>query len=164
MPGRQGGRGEVTHGSTAHPCQGSGGGAFLAALRQKALPFLLGPAASRDTASRDTASRDTASRDATRDATRDASGGATPQDAAACWEAPPGLLLVCAGYDALESDPLATMSLRPEDFAAAVRMIVDEWGYPAERVALGLEGGYDLDSESGMPAGLVATCRALVDR
>ena len=56
------------------------------------------------------------------------------------------------------------MSLRPEDFAAAVRMIVDEWGYPAERVALGLEGGYDLDSESGMPAGLVATCRALVDR
>ena len=42
-------------------------------------------------------------------------------------------------------------------------MIVDEWGYPAERVALGLEGGYDLDSESGMPAGLVATCRGLVD-
>ena len=139
------------------PCQGSGGDAFLAALRQKALPFLLGPAASRDTASRD----------ATRDATRDASGGAAPQDAAACWEgweAPPGLLLICAGYDALESDPLATMSLRPEDFAAAVRMIVDEWGYPAERVALGLEGGYDLDSEAGMSAGLVATCRALVDR
>ena len=130
--------------------KGSGGDAFLAALRQKALPFLLGPAASRDTASRD--------------ATRDASRGAAPQDAAACWEAPPGLLLVCAGYDALESDPLATMSLRPEDFAAAVRMIVDEWGYPAERVALGLEGGYDLDSEAGMSAGLVATCRALVDR
>ena len=136
--------------------KGSGGDAFLAALRQKALPFLLAPAASSDTA----ASRDTASRDATRDASR----GAAPQDAAACWEAPPGLLLVCAGYDALESDPLATMSLRPEDFAAAVRMIVDEWGYPAERVALGLEGGYDLDSEAGMPAGLVATCRALVDR
>ena len=129
--------------------KGSGGDVFLAALRQKALPFLLAPTASRDTASRD--------------ATRDASRGATPHDAAACWEAPPGLLLVCAGYDALESDPLATMSLRPEDFAAAVRMIVDEWGYPAERVALGLEGGYDLDSESGMPAGLVATCRALVD-
>ena len=76
----------------------------------------------------------------------------------------PELLLVCAGYDALESDPLGTMTLRPEDFAAAVRMILDDFGYPAERVALGLEGGYDLDSEVGMPAGLVATCRALVDR
>ena len=56
------------------------------------------------------------------------------------------------------------MSLSPEDFAAAVRMILEEFGYPAERVALGLEGGYDVDSETGMPAGRVATCRALVDR
>ena len=71
---------------------------------------------------------------------------------------------MCAGYDALESDPLGTMTLRPGDFAAAVRMILDDFGYPVERVALGLEGGYDLDSEVGMPAGLVATCRALVDR
>jgi acetoin utilization deacetylase AcuC-like enzyme len=116
--------------------KGAGGEIFLAALRQKALPFLLAPTASRADA---------------------------PQDDT-CWDRPPELLLVCAGYDALESDPLGTMTLRPEDFAAAVRMILDDFGYPAERVALGLEGGYDLDSEVGMPAGLVATCRALVDR
>lgn len=116
--------------------KGAGGDVFLAALRQKALPFLLAPTAS---------------------------GGEASQDDA-CWDRPPELLLVCAGYDALESDPLGTMSLGPEDFAAAVRMILDEFGYPAERVALGLEGGYDLDPEVGMPAGLVATCRALVDR
>lgn len=53
------------------------------------------------------------------------------------------------------------MALNPRDFEAAVRMLLDEFGFPAERVALGLEGGYDLDPVAGMPAALVATCLAL---
>ena len=126
--------------------KGAGGDVFLAALRQKALPFLLAP-------------------------TPPTAGGedvgigkAPPAAPRASWDRPPELLVICAGYDALDADPLATMSLGPDDFAAAVRMILDDFGYPAAQVALGLEGGYDLDPEVGMPAGLVATCRALVER
>mgnify|MGYP006140347185 CR=1 FL=1 len=74
----------------------------------------------------------------------------------------PDLLLICGGFDALEADPLATMTLTPDDFATSVRMIVDEFGFPPSRVALGLEGGYSLDSDAGMPAALVATCGALL--
>jgi hypothetical protein len=43
-----------------------------------------------------------------------------------------------------------------------VRAIVQEAGFPRERIALGLEGGYDLDSYAGMPGGLASTCEALV--
>ena len=98
--------------------------AYLAALREKALPFLLGDAA----------------------------------------EPRPRALLVCAGYDALAGDPLATMALSPDDFRASIEMVAGEFGFPRERIALGLEGGYNLDPHVGMPAGLVATCAALTSR
>ena len=99
--------------------KGSGSEAFLTALRQKALPFLL--------------------------------------------EESPQLLLICAGFDALEADPLATMILRPEDFGESVRVITREFGFPAEHIALGLEGGYALSDKVGMPAAVVETCAALID-
>ena len=102
--------------------KGSGSDAYLAALREKALPFLLGQPT----------------------------------------EPPPRLLLICAGYDGLEADPLATMTLQPTDFGASVRMITRDFGFPAARIALGLEGGYDLSSDAGMPAALTQTCMALV--
>lgn len=78
-------------------------------------------------------------------------------------ERQPQVLLICAGYDALDADPLATMTLCPHDYARAVRVICDEFSFPVERIALGLEGGYDLSMESGMPAGLVHTCAALLE-
>ena len=85
--------------------------AYLAALREKALPFLLGA---------------------------DGGGGGGA----------PELLLVCAGFDGLAADPLAKMELAPADFVASVRMIADEFPRERtagrERIALGLEGGYDL--------------------
>ena len=114
------------HGNLLHlPLpKGAGGAAYRAALREKALPFLLGRG-----------------------------------DAA---EPRPRALLVCAGYDALAGDPLATMALAPDDFGASIEMIAGEFGFPRERIALGLEGGYNLDPDVGMPAGLVATCAALV--
>ena len=76
----------------------------------------------------------------------------------------PDLLLICAGYDALEADPLATMALKPADYAECVRQICSEHGFPPERVALGLEGGYSLDEDIGMPAAVVATCSALLEQ
>ena len=73
----------------------------------------------------------------------------------------PDVLIVCAGYDGMDVDQLAGMQLVPGDFAGAVGVIVDECGFPRERVALGLEGGYNLSAENGMPAGVVATVGAL---
>lgn len=78
------------------------------------------------------------------------------------WPGAPHLLLICGGFDALAADPLASMTLTPDDFATSVQMIVDEFGFPPSRVALGLEGGYSLDADAGMPAALVATCGALL--
>ena len=96
--------------------KGSGSDEYFAALRDKALPFLLDPE--------------------------------------------PDCLLVCSGYDALEPDPLATMTLQPSDFAQSVDAILAR--YPRTRVALGLEGGYALGA-GGMPEAFTETCRALVD-
>lgn len=79
-------------------------------------------------------------------------------------ECQPQLLLICAGFDALQADPLATMTLIPMDYAESVRMIVEENGFPAERIAVGLEGGYDLSMDVGMPAGLAQTCAALIGK
>ena len=76
------------------------------------------------------------------------------------WQ--PDILLICAGYDALEADSLAGMRLEPDDFAQSIRFIVEEFGFPQERIALGLEGGYSLDLENGLPAGIVKTCEAFV--
>ena len=103
---------------SAMPLEGFGehAPAVQAALRDKALPFLLDPE--------------------------------------------PDCLLVCSGYDALEPDPLATMTLQPSDFARSVDAILAR--YPRTRVALGLEGGYALGA-GGMPEAFTETCRALVD-
>jgi acetoin utilization deacetylase AcuC-like enzyme len=73
------------------------------------------------------------------------------------------VLLICAGYDALAADELAGLGLTPEDFATSIDVIVKEFGYPAEKLALGLEGGYCLDQQVGMPAGLRSTVGALVE-
>jgi len=75
--------------------------------------------------------------------------------------ADPDVLLVCAGFDALAGDPLATLDLAPADFGAAAAAVAR--AFPANRVALGLEGGYDLDPDAGMPAGLARACAALMD-
>ncbi len=75
----------------------------------------------------------------------------------------PDVLLVCAGYDGLESDALAGTTCSPDDFAESIRAIVDEFGFPPERIALGLEGGYQLEDAAGMPAALAATCAALLE-
>jgi acetoin utilization deacetylase AcuC-like enzyme len=54
----------------------------------------------------------------------------------------PDLLVVSAGYDAAADDPLADMYLTSEGF----RSLAERAGRLCERVALVLEGGYDVDT------------------
>ncbi len=51
----------------------------------------------------------------------------------------PGLVLVSAGQDALDDDPLGGMSLEPRDFGTMTRRLLEVAGRP---LALVLEGGY----------------------
>lgn len=65
----------------------------------------------------------------------------------------PDLLIVSAGYDATQADPLAGMNLQPQDYGWFTQMIL-----PLERpIVFGLEGGYDL---SALSASVVATIGA----
>jgi acetoin utilization deacetylase AcuC-like enzyme len=71
----------------------------------------------------------------------------------------PDIVLVSAGYDAHRSDPLASMQVQSAMFGAMTTALVDVAQHLGHgRVALVLEGGYDLHSLSES----VATCaRAL---
>jgi acetoin utilization deacetylase AcuC-like enzyme len=62
----------------------------------------------------------------------------------------PDLLIVSAGYDANHDDPLANISLKPEDFG----MFTDYCLQVTRKIVFGLEGGYDFDS---LGASVVAT-------
>jgi acetoin utilization deacetylase AcuC-like enzyme len=62
----------------------------------------------------------------------------------------PDLLIVSAGYDANHDDPLANISLNPEDF----RIFTDYCLRVTRKIVFGLEGGYDFDS---LGASVVAT-------
>lgn len=54
----------------------------------------------------------------------------------------PELVVVSAGFDALDNDPLAGMSLQPEDYRELVEMLVEQ--LPNGKFVFGLEGGYHL--------------------
>ena len=76
----------------------------------------------------------------------------------------PDLVIVCAGYDALSSDELASCSLTAADFGRMTRTLRQRLdGIP---LMLGLEGGYQL-GEAGaagnLPDAVVETVRALAE-
>ncbi|PZV16566.1 MAG: histone deacetylase [Leptolyngbya sp.] len=54
----------------------------------------------------------------------------------------PDLLIVSAGYDATEADPLAGMCLNPRDYSIFTRHCLQL----TRKILFGLEGGYDLDA------------------
>ncbi len=54
----------------------------------------------------------------------------------------PDLLIISAGYDATHADPLADISLNPDDFGVFTRQCLTL----TRRILFGLEGGYDLDA------------------
>jgi acetoin utilization deacetylase AcuC-like enzyme len=62
----------------------------------------------------------------------------------------PDLLIVSAGYDANHDDPLANISLQPQDFG----IFTDYCLQVTRKIVFGLEGGYDFDS---LGASVVAT-------
>ena len=73
----------------------------------------------------------------------------------------PDLLLVSAGFDAFEHDPLAGMRVTHAGFAAMARRLrFAADAYASGRIVAVLEGGYDLD---GLAGGMTATLAALVE-
>ena len=69
----------------------------------------------------------------------------------------PDLLIVSAGYDANHDDPLAHISLQPEDFG----IFTDYCLQITRKIVFGLEGGYDFDS---LGASVVATIERCLER
>lgn len=67
---------------------------------------------------------------------------------------PPDLLIISAGYDATDTDPLAHMRLRPKDFGDFTHQCLGIT--PA--LLLGLEGGYDFKSLAESVAETLAAC------
>ncbi|MER3432569.1 MAG: histone deacetylase [Leptolyngbya sp. ERB_1_1] len=54
----------------------------------------------------------------------------------------PNLLIISAGYDANHADPLAGISLKPEDY----RLFTESCLGVTRRIVFGLEGGYDYET------------------
>ena len=76
----------------------------------------------------------------------------------------PDLVIVCAGYDALSADELASVNLNPSDFGQMIKLIRERIIDKDHHVGLmlGLEGGYQLRlEESGMAAAVLNTILAL---
>lgn len=66
----------------------------------------------------------------------------------------PDLLIVSAGYDANEADPLAGISLQPEDYG----VFTDCCLQLTRKILFGLEGGYDLTALSESVVATVRQC------
>ena len=71
---------------------------------------------------------------------------------ACCCRSPaafaPDLVLVSAGFDAADGDPLGAMRLSPAGYAAMTARLA---GLAGGRLVLALEGGYNLDAISSRP-------------
>jgi acetoin utilization deacetylase AcuC-like enzyme len=69
----------------------------------------------------------------------------------------PDLLIVSAGYDANHDDPLASISLQPEDFG----VFTDYCLQVTRKIVFGLEGGYDFDSLGASVVATIERCLGL---
>ncbi|CAJ1942238.1 unnamed protein product [Cylindrotheca closterium] len=80
----------------------------------------------------------------------------------------PNLVLICAGYDALDSDELASVSLQAKDYKAMASRLVKHLreNESSASIALGLEGGYQLSEFAGggnLPNAVTATIQGLTE-
>ena len=76
----------------------------------------------------------------------------------------PNLILICAGYDALDSDELANVSLYASDFGTMTRNLIEHTSGKIP-IVIGLEGGYQLKdspTSGNLPDAVLATVQALV--
>lgn len=66
----------------------------------------------------------------------------------------PDLLIVSAGYDGNHDDPLANISLRPQDYGLFAEYCLQL----TPKILFGLEGGYDLPSLAQSVVATIASC------
>lgn len=66
----------------------------------------------------------------------------------------PDLLIVSAGYDANQADPLASIALQPQDYDTFTRYLLQI----TRRLLFGLEGGYDLTALAQSVVATIAPC------
>ena len=84
------------------------------------------------------------------------------------WE--PDLVIVCAGYDALSNDQVATTSLDAADYARMSHRLCQHLAESCSKppkLMLGLEGGYHLGdggTSGNLPDAVVETIQALIDQ
>ena len=71
----------------------------------------------------------------------------------------PDLIIVSAGYDGNQADPLAGISLQPRDYGLFTQACLDV----SHAVLLGLEGGYDYNTLSQSVVATLEACLARVD-
>ncbi|CAB9514338.1 Histone deacetylase 4 [Seminavis robusta] len=83
----------------------------------------------------------------------------------------PDLVIVCAGYDALDSDELASVSLNAADYGRMTRSLMgkikESSGKKSVAFLLGLEGGYQLRHMAGggnLQQAVVETVKALLEQ
>ena len=68
------------------------------------------------------------------------------------WQ--PDILIVSAGYDANEQDPLASICLKPEDYNLLTKYVLQITKYPL----FGLEGGYHLEALAESVVATLSAC------
>jgi acetoin utilization deacetylase AcuC-like enzyme len=66
----------------------------------------------------------------------------------------PDLLIVSAGYDANQDDPLAGIALQPQDYG----VFTDYCLQITRRILFGLEGGYDLQALAKSVVATLESC------
>lgn len=66
----------------------------------------------------------------------------------------PDLLIVSAGYDATQADPLASIALQPQDYGLFTRLCRQV----QPRILFGLEGGYDHQALAAAIVSTIAAC------
>jgi len=66
----------------------------------------------------------------------------------------PDLLIISAGYDANQADPLADIALQPKDYSVFTEYCLQV----STRILFGLEGGYDLDALAQSVAATIEPC------
>ena len=67
---------------------------------------------------------------------------------------PPDILIVSAGYDANQADPLAEISLQPLDYGVLTQYVLQISNYPL----FGLEGGYHLEALAKSVVATLSIC------
>lgn len=73
----------------------------------------------------------------------------------------PEIVVVSAGYDALDADPLAQLCFKPEDYGFFTKALIGALGH--SRIVFGLEGGYSLGPDgvsAGVCESIIAYCNS----